>query len=402
MSLSKRAQELMGETSAIVEASRLCAADPFDPVKNKNGYLNFSIAENHLIEDLILDKINSPLPMNSTHSRYNTLFGREDVRDVSCLFLEKYLNITHLSGKNISIQAGVSAICECLSFSLFDEDDYLMLAAPFYSGFDYDFRKRFGVNFLEVNLDQKKNFIHEVSSYKKAYDSFQFPEKIKAILVTHPHNPSGEVLSKEFIQEITHFAKQKDLVIISDEIYALSTHTNQAHFSLFEYAKENGVKSHLLYGMAKDFALAGIKVGFHYTNDTEMRDAMQALSYFHPVSSHTQELTKFILSDHSFINSLIFENQKRLSEMKNYMEESLGHLKFLPSQAGLFCLLDLSKMCKTFEEEKNLQLRLFNEFKIKLLPGQDLGLSVPGFFRICFSRKKEELTELIKRLKDFS
>ena len=402
MSLSKRAKNLLSEGRAIVEASLLCAADPFCPVTNQNGYLNFSIAENHLIEDLLLEKINKPLKLDPDHIRYNSSFGRDSLREVSNIFLEKYLNITGLSTENLSIQTGLSAICECLSFALFDEGDYLMIATPFYSGFDYDFKKRFGVNFLEVDLDKENNFKHNIDSYIKAYETFKEKGLLKAILVTHPHNPTGEVLTIEFIEQITSFAKERNLTIISDEIYALSAHEESSHISLFETAKNAGVEAHLLYGMAKDFALAGMKVGFHYTENKALAQAIQALSYFHPVSSQTQELTKSILSDFDFINHLVKENQSRLLDMKTYMLEGISHLRFIPSQAGLFCLLDLSDQCRTFEDEAKLQEKLFKEYRVKLLPGKDLGLKDPGFFRVCFSRKKEELTELIKRLKDFS
>lgn len=400
MTLSKRAQELVGSPSVIVESHKLCATDPFDSGENPQGYLNFGTAENHLMTKELLAKINSPLQLSKEHIQYNQLHGSEELQLAFSNFVKSYLKIPDLDATKVSVQTGLSAVCECLSFALFDEDDYLMIPTPYYSGFDFDFRKRFKVNFLEVELDAEKNFTHELEAFEKTLKSFDKKHKVKAILLTHPHNPTGEILSSNFIEGIVSFAKEHSLQIISDEIYALSTHKCEVHESLYLKAQKAGVKSHLLYGMAKDFSLAGLKVGFHYCEDEELTKIIQALSYFHPVSSQTCSLVTSLLDDKDFLESFIPLNQKRLSEAKSFFKDSLTNFKFLPCEAGLFLIWDATHLCKSFQDEKDLQQKLLNTYKVNVLKGADLGLRSPGYFRICFAREKTEVNELSKRLKD--
>ena len=67
----------------------LCAEDPYS-LKNPRGYLNFGTAENHLMDEILLPKLNQPLKLDSNHIQYNTLYGMEDVRITCADFLERY------------------------------------------------------------------------------------------------------------------------------------------------------------------------------------------------------------------------------------------------------------------------------------------------------------------------
>lgn len=400
MKVSERAKKLLGSPSVIVESHKVCASDPYNAETNLKGYLNFGTAENHLMTREITKKINTPLNLNIDHIQYGQLHGSDRLLESSASFFNNYLNTTSLVPENFTVQGGLSAVCEALSFCLFDEGDYLMIPTPYYSGFDFDFKFRFQVNFLEVDLDSSTSFTHEISPFESAYNSFKEKNKIKAILLTHPNNPTGEILSKKFIEDVVAFAKENSITIITDEIYALSTHKKEKHHSIFETAKDAGVNCHLLYGMAKDFSLAGFKVGFHYTDDLIARDMMQALSYFSPVSSQTGELVANILSDTEFLNDFIPLNQSRISETKELFLENLPQLDFIIGKAGLFVLLDMSKKCSSFDDEKKLHLKFLNHYKVNFLSGVDLGLKKPGYFRICFTRSRQEIEELGKRLKD--
>ncbi len=83
------------------------------------------------------------------------------------------------------------------------------------------------------------------------------------------------------------------------------------------------------------------------------------------------------------------------------LETQLPMYKFIPTDAGLFMLLDLSEQCKDFAQEKQLYEKFLNYIKINMTPGEELGLKVPGFFRVCFARPKEEILEFIVRMKLF-
>ena len=81
--ISKRAQKLKNAPSAIVEGQILCASSPFDKKDNPEGYLNMGIAQNHLMDDLLINKINKlKTKIDPSHIQYNWIQGRADLQKV--------------------------------------------------------------------------------------------------------------------------------------------------------------------------------------------------------------------------------------------------------------------------------------------------------------------------------
>ncbi|MBD64584.1 MAG: hypothetical protein CME62_05230 [Halobacteriovoraceae bacterium] len=397
MSLSKRASQLMNHPSAIVAGIIKCNNDPYDAQTNPEGFLNFGTAENTLMEDLLSKKLSSQIEIKSEHIQYSGM-DVPALRETFSQFAMNHLNIEALKPENIVVQCGVSAICEALSFTLFDEGDAIMIATPYYNGFEHDFTKRFKCEFVKVDLSPTNNFQHSIEAFEQAYNQYPEPEKIKAVLICHPHNPTGEILSQEFMFSLLDFIQNKKLELISDEIYALSTHCKERHQSLYQLARERKLPAHLLYGMAKDFAIAGFKVGFFYSEDNELVEAMSSLCYFHPVASLTQLAVADLLSDEQFLHHYIELNQERLNKTKRDLIHRNDHLNFLPAEAGLFIVLDLSQWCESFEDEERYHQFILDELKINILKGRDLGLSKPGYFRVCFARPEDQIHTFSQRM----
>ncbi|MCB0390850.1 MAG: pyridoxal phosphate-dependent aminotransferase [Bdellovibrionales bacterium] len=400
--LSPRIKCLMQEASPIMQGHLTCATDPFTK-ENPNGYLNFGIAENHLMSDWTVEFVNKGDIVQAEDLQYFELSGLKDLREVIVNFFESYLHTPRLNPNNVVVMNGLSSVCEAISYTMFSKGDFVMMPSPYYSGFDFDFKKRFGVEFLNVPLKPENHFKHSIEDFICSYEKFEFKSKVKAILITHPHNPTGEVINKVFLRQIIEFAKEKKLEIITDEIYALTNFTKMPHNSLLAMAGDYKEHVHLLYGLAKDFTLAGMKVGIFYSENKDLVQAMKLLSYFHCTSSLTQRFTQRLLADHNYITKFMNENNQRLLAIKNKIKTELPSLKIIDGDSGLFFLVDLSSFLTepTFDAEKKLYRELLDKYKIFLTSGGDMSMSIPGYFRLCFSKKIDEVNELIIRLKKF-
>jgi aspartate/methionine/tyrosine aminotransferase len=400
MGISKRAKFLLKvPENSIMEGHNAWAKNPYHKSENPTGIINLSVSQNNLMHDLLIPKINTSLDLGAEHLAYTEAHGIEELRTEFCSFLQTHLGLNDLNPENLIIQSGATPLCENLSFSLFDEGDYLLTPAPYFPGFDHTFTKRFGANIVKAPLSSQNNFTHDIESIIETYQSFEFKSKLKAILITQPHNPTGEILSKAFLNQIVKFAKENNLEIISDEIYALSTHWQVDHQSLFELAKSSGVKAHFIYGMAKDFSLPSFKVGVYYSEDQEVVKSMKRQSYFAPVSIQTQALALNILKDHLFLTQFKTLNQERLNKTLRRIKSELSDFNFIPSDAGLFTILDLSEYCSNFKDEDKLFKKILNELKVNITKGKEFGFNRPGYFRLCFAHPEDVVKELCSRLK---
>lgn len=400
MGISKRANSLLAAAeNSIMEGHNAWVNNPYHMSENPLGVINLSVSQNNLMHDLLIPKINTPLNLGPEHLHYRDSHGIENLREEFCQFFQNHLGLKNLNPENIIIQSGATPICENLSFTLFDEGDYLLTPAPYFPGFDHTFTKRFGAKILKAPLSPKNHFNHDIESIIDTYNNFKFKDKLKAILITQPNNPTGEILSKSFLKNLVKFAKEKKLEIISDEIYALSTHWQVDHESLYELAKSSGVKAHFIYGMAKDFCLPSFKIGVYYSEDQRVITSMKKQSYFAPVSIQTQVLVLNILKDHFFLTQFKTLNQERLNKTLRRVKNELSELNFLPSEAGLFTIMDLSDRCSNFDEEDKIFKKILNKLKINITKGKEFGFNKPGYFRLCFAHPEEVVKEFCNRLK---
>ena len=390
--ISKRAKELSDNPSAIMVGYSIWNENPWN-TDNPDGVLNFGIAENHLMEEEILFLLDKKADMKREHVHYCNLYGLESLRESFSEFAKNYLQL-EIDSNDIVVQTGVTSLCESLSFCLFDEDDEILVPAPLYPGFYNDFAARFKCKIKEVQLE---NFEHKVSAFKEAKTN-----KTKGILLTTPHNPLGSILNKEFLTDIIKFSKENNLHLISDEVYTLSRHDLDKEFTSTLHIESDYKNIHYLYGMAKDFTLAGLKCGFFTSKNPAVLTAMQHTSYFHTVPSNTQLIIAKLLRDTN-LNEFFKESVKRIKQNLTTIQNQVPKLKMIPPHAGIFFLADFREQLSenSFEAESKLFNYFIHDLGINITPGKELGLTEPGFFRICYAKKSDELNEFIKRINAF-
>ena len=100
-------------------------------------------------------------------------------------------------------------------------------------------------------------------------------------------------------------------------------------------------------------------------------------------------------------NKEITKNLRDKFKYKNNLE--IPKLKKITPHAGIFFLADFRDHLKdkSFEAEEKLFHYFIKELGINMTPGRELGLSEPGYFRICYAKKSDELDEFIRRMNQF-
>ena len=403
--LSKRAQALSGQMSPLVIAHFECVRDPFHPKKNPGGGVNLGTAANHLMDDELLKITSQELLLQNKHLHYEELHGMRSLREAVCGFFQTLCSLRNIDPENLVVGNGSSSLLESLAFALFDPGDAIIIPAPYYTGFEYDFAGRFGVKVLPAPMRVSEHFALNAEIVKETHaQALKKGENVRAILLTNPANPTGAVASQKELRQIISFVRQNDLHLISDEIYMQSVyHEHGEPFrSVFQLEEEDRRNLHLIYGVAKDFCLSGFKSGFFYSQTPSVVAAMQAAGYFNVVSNHTQALLEKIFRDHEACEQFLTENRRRLaathSKLSRWLESNA--LPHIPARAGLFCFADFSRCMDepTFDGEFALYQKIWKTQRVNITPGRVVGCPVPGWFRICFAQEEGTLDEALRRL----
>lgn len=397
--LSERGKRLLKETPPLVKAHIECAMNPFDPVRNSDGYINFGTAENKVLEAEILEILNQDYKFKASDLHYNGQEGSIEFRQVLARHLSSVVDF-ELDPQKIAVASGASAVLEMLSQCLLNSGDRIFIPAPFYAGFLYDFEVRFNAEVVsaEVITADGIDFSRLESELRRT--------KPKVFMLNNPQNPTGYLFSEQDLIRIGTICQDLDIQIVADEIYAQSVHSPNYKFkSALSVLHDFKIPIHWVYGMAKDFGLSGLKVGIFYSTCPEVCQAMRAQCYFHTVSGTVQRNLIHLLTDVSRIESLMDLNRKRLADrflmVQRFCERS--QIGLFPSAGGIFCYIDLSDRLPsaTLENEFLFFRGILESTRVNISPSQFFKAERLGHFRLCFAQDLEVLKVGLLRLENY-
>ncbi|XVF15377.1 hypothetical protein REPUB_Repub09cG0147100 [Reevesia pubescens] len=399
--------------------------NPYDEVKNPKGIIQMGLAENQLSFDLL----ESWLAKNPDAAGFK--------RDGQSIFRELALfqdyhglpafkkalvdfmaeirgNKVTFDPNNIVLTAGATSANETLMFCLAEQGDAFLLPTPYYPGFDRDLKWRTGVEIVPIQCTNSNRFQITESALEEAYQQAQKKNlRVKGVLVTNPSNPLGTTMARAELDLLINFITDKQIHLISDEIYSGTVFSSPAFVSIMEVLKDRNLENtevwdrvHIVYSLSKDLGLPGFRVGAIYSNDPIVVAAATKMSSFGLVSSQTQYLLSALLSDKKFTKEYISKNHKRLQKRHCKLVSGLekAGISCLESNAGLFCWVDMRHLLSsnTFEAEMELWKRIVYDVKLNISPGSSCHCSQPGWFRVCFANMSEDTLKLaMQRLKSF-
>jgi cystathionine beta-lyase len=292
----------------------------------------------------------------------------------------------------------VSGVIPALSAaiqSLSKKGDHIIIQSPVYNHF-YSSIENNGCAAIENNLlyDNGKYTIDFEDLAQKAADP-----KAKILIISNPHNPVGRVWTKEELQTVGDICLQHNVVIISDEIHADLVFEGHVHIPVASLGEKYSLNSVTLSSPTKSFNLAGLQVGYFFTQNEQFRKAIQS----------SFKLIGIELLNLFGITALIAayeESDLWLDALKEYLQDNylfltqfinsnLPQIKVTPLEATYLVWLDCTAFGKTADE---LSHKLLEEQKLWVNSGTMYGGAGEGFLRINIATSKILLEMGLERL----
>ncbi|KAF8637796.1 hypothetical protein AX17_002566 [Amanita inopinata Kibby_2008] len=429
-SLSTRG-ESQAEVGKLAVGWEKIAIDSYDPESNPNGIVNLGIAENTLIHKQLTEYFHHNFRLAYKDFTYGDSFSGSSRlrRALSGLLNTRFKPHTPVTPQHIVLGAGLTPIIGQLSRSISNPGDGILLATPYYQGFDLDLPVQNDITPVGVPVPISDMFTPaELTYFEKALqESNEKGTTIKAVILCNPHNPLGRSYPPEVIVEYFRFCEKHNLHLISDEIYALSVFPSrdvpnpQPFVSALSFdLKEHGInvsRVHVLYGMSKDFNANGFRLGALVSQaNPALMQSMMIAAVFMMISSPASSLWTTLLSDEPFLSHFIETNQLALREAYEYMTSWLRfhNIPYIPSSAGHFLLADMRPVLSDVDrygpllpigDEQDMRQReaalaeLLMSHKVAMVPGAHCHMDA-GWFRVTFSVRKDYVDVALARIEN--
>ena len=295
------------------------------------------------------------------------------------LHLDPVNEITITPGATIGIFSAIQAVVQA--------GDEVIIFDPSYDSYAPSV-KLVGANPVHIPL-QTPDFSVDWNQVKDAIN-----DQTRMVIVNTPHNPTGAIWSMADWQNLIELIREKNIIVLSDEVYEHLIFDGQQHYSALSFP-ELRERSLVVGSFGKTFHVTGWKTGYciaapalmtvfrqiyQFANFCGVTPVQWALANFmqnHP--EHIQELSAFYQTKRDLFNSQI----------------STSRFKFQPSQGTYFQNLDYSvirpdlsdvEMCRYLAEQHKIVAIPVSVFYQKA--PQDLRM-----IRFCFAKKDETLIQ---------
>lgn len=406
--VSRVAARLAADTPAIATAHFRAEADPYHPATNPEGYINLGTAENRLMWDLLAPRLTTARQLTPADVQYGPLHGSAPLRGAIAALLTQTWH-TPVQREHLVVVSGATAALDIAATLLCDPGEAIVVPAPYYSALDVDLVGRSGARLVAVPMPAAGGFALDAAQLDCALGRLRREHvPVRAVAVTSPSNPQGQVHSVATLRDLLRVAQAHDIDVIADEIYAHSVFGPGRFVSVRDPEVLAGVPAldpdriHVVWGFAKDFALSGLKVGVLHTWGAKACAAARALAYFAPTSTDTQAVLRDLLADTDWVQHFLAEGTARLARSYRHATNLLtSHgIGYLPAAAAFSIWVDLRDHLPGADlaAESALWQRIVGAAKLNILPGQFFRCPQPGWFRLCHAVDPALVREGIARL----
>ena len=321
------------------------------------------------------------------HTHYTSNLGLIELRRAINRYVEKNFAISYRPEDEILVTVGVSEALDIAFRALVNPGDKVMFHQPCYVSYSPSITLVHG-EAIPVPTFARDNFALTAEALRAAWQPGS-----KLLVLNLPCNPTGGTCSREQIEAIAQFAVEKDLLILSDEIYSELTFEGQ-HTSI---ASLPGMKERVifLHGFSKAFAMTGWRIGYA-CGPAPLVEAMMKVHQYSMMCAS-------IISQEAAVEALL-RGEDAVKSMRDQYHRRRDFIVRRFNEIGLKCHLPRGSfyafpdISSTGLNEKDFAVSLLQAERVALVPGTAFGANGSGFCRACFATSYEHLIEASDRI----
>ena len=321
---------------------------------------------------------------------YTSNAGLKELKQEICSYLKRRMQVEYDYNTEVMVTIGGSEAIDAALRAMLDPGDEVLIPQPSYVSYVPCTILAGGVPVV-IELEEKDQFrLTREKLLEKITD------KTKVLVLPFPNNPTGAIMEREDLEAVAKVVEEKDLFVISDEIYAELTYKKK-HVTI---ASLPGMRERtvLINGFSKAYAMTGWRIGYACAPALILKQMLKIHQYAIMCAPTTSQYAAVEAVKNG--DADIEEMKRSYDERRRYLLKefrSLGMDCFEPY--GAFYMFPSIKRFHMTSEE--FATRLLREEKIAIVPGTAFGDCGEGYLRVSYAYSLEDLKRAIRRIRRF-
>ena len=361
----------------------------FDIVNEMEGVISLGVGEPDFVTPWNVREAGIySLEQGDTH--YSSNAGFIELREEIAKYLYRKFDLKYNPKDEILVTVGGSEGIDIALRALTGPGDEVIIPEPSFVA--YKGCTAFtGATAKIINLKAENDFKLTAQELEEA-----ITEKTKVVIIPFPNNPTGAIMTREELAPLVEVLKDKDIIVISDEIYAeLSYDKPHVSIASFPEIKE---KTLVINGFSKSYAMTGWRLGY-VCGHPILLDAMKKIHQYaimcSPTTAQFAAIEALKNGDESVTKMVKEYNRRRRVLVDGFRKLGLDCFEPLGAFYVFPCIKSTGMTSDEFCE------KLLLKEKVLAVPGNAFGECGEGFIRACYASSMENIIEALKRIEKF-
>ena len=303
LTFSKKAIEVKpSSTLAITAKANEMKANGIDVVGFGAGEPDFNTPDN-ICEAAIK-------ALKDGFTKYTPVAGTLELRKAICEKFKSFNNINYEPDQIVVSNGGKHSLTNIFSVIL-NPGDEVIIPSPYWLSYPEIVRLADGLP-VYVRADKSQSYKITAKQLEETCT-----DKTKALILNSPNNPTGMVYTKDELEAIAKVVVEKDIYVVSDEMYEHLIYGGESHVSIASLNEEIYKRTITCSGVSKSYAMTGWRIGYTGSSKeiAKLMSSVQSHQTSNPNSIAQKAAYEAIVGPQTSVQSMVVEFEKRLNYM---------------------------------------------------------------------------------------
>ncbi|MDM5333132.1 aminotransferase A [Ureibacillus composti] len=322
---------------------------------------------------------------------YTLNAGLPELRKYASKYVQDLYGLSYDSDDEVLITNGASEALDLAFRTILSPGSEVILPGPVYTGYEPLIKL---CDAVPVFVDTRE------TGFKLTPEAIaeKITDKTRCIIFPYPSNPTGTVLTKEEVQAIGELLKDKNIFILSDEIYSELVYDVQ-HYSI---AAVPGLKEKtiVINGLSKSHSMTGWRIGFTFAPPYLTKQMHKLHAYNSVCATSISQYAGIEALKHGAHHEEVLAMKKEYKKRREYVYNRLLEMGLeVENPQGAFYIFPSIKKFGISSDE--FALKLLYEAKVGVIAGTAFSDYGEGYIRISYAQAMDELEEGLNRIGNF-